>query len=90
MEIFIEPVLVEPACSFSAVVMSVCAGKDARLAGFKIVVIDDRSEFATPQRFPEAEGIIVADFGEAFSKLTVRSSDYIVIITHGTRVMRSS
>lgn len=86
LEMLIEPVLVEPSLFiFGGGHIGLALAKMARLAGFKIVLIDDRSEFATPQRFPEAERTLVTDFGGAFSKLTVRSSDYIVIITHGHR-----
>jgi len=45
-------------------------------------VVDDRPEFASPERFPEAERTIAADFAEAFSELDIDSSSYIVIVTH--------
>jgi xanthine dehydrogenase accessory factor len=83
LEIFIEPVLVEPFLFiFGGGHIGLALAKMAKLGGFRIVIIDDRPEFATSQRFPEAEQVLVADFGEAFSKLTVRHSDYIVILTH--------
>lgn len=84
LEVFIEPVLAEPSLFiFGGGHIALALAKMARLAGFKIVVIDDRPEFATPQRFPEAEQTLVTDFSEAFPKLSIRSSDYIVIVTHG-------
>ena len=55
----------------------------AKLAGFKITVIDDRPEFANPERFPEVERTLVTDFASAFSKLKIDKSSYIVIITYG-------
>jgi len=83
-EIFIEPILAEPhVFIFGGGHIGLALSKMASLAGFKVVVIDDRPEFANPQLFPEAERTLVTDFGEAFSKLTVRSSDYIIIVTHG-------
>ncbi|MCE5273422.1 XdhC family protein [bacterium] len=42
----------------------------AALAGFRVTVVDDRPEFATIQRFPEAEQVLNATFAEAFSSLT--------------------
>ncbi len=83
LEVFIEPVMAEPFLFiFGGGHIGLVLAKMARLAGFKIVVIDDRTEFATSQRFPEAERVLVSDFSDAFSKLTVRNSDYIVILTH--------
>jgi len=84
LEVFIEPVLAEPGLFiFGGGHIGLALAKMARLAGYRIMVVDDRPEFATPQRFPEAEQTLVSDFSTAFSKLTVRNSDYIVIITHG-------
>ena len=51
--------------------------------GFKVIVIDDRPEFANPQRFPEADSTINEDFTNVFSKLEITKTSYIVIITHG-------
>ena len=83
MEIFIEPVLAEPGLFiFGGGHIGLALTKMARLTGFKIKAIDDRSEFAAPQRFPEVEQVLLSDFDAAFSKLTVHSSDYIVILTH--------
>jgi len=83
MEIFIEPILAEPGLFiFGGGHIGLALAKMAKLTGYKITIIDDRPEFATQQRFPEVEQVLLADFNDAFSKLTVRSSDYIVILTH--------
>lgn len=51
--------------------------------GFRTVVIDDRAEVATAERFPSAAEIIVADsYEDCFRRLTFDSSSYIVIVTH--------
>ncbi len=56
----------------------------ARCAGFGPVVLDDRREFADPQRFPEAESVTTLDsFDEAFSGLDVGPHSYVVIVTRG-------
>ncbi|MCD6386082.1 XdhC family protein [Candidatus Sumerlaeota bacterium] len=52
-----------------------------RLLGFKIAIIDDRAEFATRERFPEAETVLHSAFGKAFSQITVTGNTYIVICT---------
>jgi xanthine dehydrogenase accessory factor len=59
----------------------------ARLAsqvGFRVVILDDRTEFANDQRFPEAHQILViSDFNRAFSKITADAQSFVLIITRG-------
>jgi xanthine dehydrogenase accessory factor len=83
-EIFIEPILSTPTIYiFGGGHIGLALTRIAKPLGFKIVVVDDRPEFASPERFPEAEETIVGDFGEVFSKLKIDRSSYIVITTHG-------
>jgi len=56
-----------------------------RLLHFEVVVIDDRSEFANQQRFPEADRIVVADVGQTLRKFPVAPETHIVIVTRGHR-----
>jgi len=42
----------------------------AALAGFRVTVVDDRPEFATTQRFPEAERVLNASLAQAFASLS--------------------
>jgi len=56
-----------------------------RLLDFEVVVIDDRPEFANPERFPEAGRIIVADVARTLRALPVGPDTYIVIVTRGHR-----
>jgi xanthine dehydrogenase accessory factor len=55
----------------------------ANTLGFRIIVVDDRSEFANKERFPEAEEVIIADYGVGLDKLKVNSNTYIVVATRG-------
>jgi xanthine dehydrogenase accessory factor len=55
----------------------------AALAGFRIVVVDDRAEFANRERFPGADDVIVASVDDAFSRITVDETGYVVAITRG-------
>ena len=52
---------------------------------FNIVIIDDREDFANPERFPEARQTIVADFENAFDRMIIRENSYIVVATRGHR-----
>ena len=51
--------------------------------GFRVVVVDNRPEYADPQRFPEAESVICGDYCKIADYLTIAPSDYIVVMTHG-------
>lgn len=54
----------------------------AKLMGYRVTVIDARAKFATVERFPEADEIIVAWPDEAMAKIEVDASTYVVILTH--------
>ena len=50
--------------------------------GFSLTVIDDREEFANPERFPFARCLVAAD-PESLPPLTVGEETYILIMTRG-------
>jgi xanthine dehydrogenase accessory factor len=54
----------------------------AKLMGYRVTVVDARAKFATRERFPEADELIVAWPDEAIAGLAIDSSTYIVILTH--------
>jgi xanthine dehydrogenase accessory factor len=86
LEIFVEPVL-PPALLYifgaGHVALSVC--RTAASAGFEVIVTDDRSSYATNERFPAAREVYALDFDEAMKKLDPNESSYIVIVTRGHR-----
>jgi len=51
--------------------------------GFQVVVIDDRKEYANPERFPEADKTIADDYSNVFSPIAINKFSYIVIVTRG-------
>jgi xanthine dehydrogenase accessory factor len=55
----------------------------ASMVGFRVIVIDDRKEFANKERFKEADELIVLPFSDVFKKINISSSSYIAIITRG-------
>ncbi len=63
--------------------------KVARTAGFDCVVVDDREEYACPQRFPGAECIVCDAYDELLPE-KVSAQDFIVIVTRGHRNDRES
>lgn len=50
---------------------------------FELIVIDDRPEFADPQRFPMAARVLCMPFLDALDMLGSRESDYYAILTRG-------
>jgi xanthine dehydrogenase accessory factor len=86
LDIFIEPVL-PPALLyiFGAGHVSVNLYKVARGAGFDVTVVDDRSTYASRERFPDAKDVIAEDFDQGMAKITPQESSYIVIVTRGHR-----
>lgn len=53
------------------------------LCGFRVVVVDDRTDMASPERFPNASERIVGDIVESLRALTITPDTHIVIITRG-------
>ena len=52
--------------------------------GFRVVVIDDRAEFANRQRFPQADDIVVRqNFRAVFAEFPINEESYIIIVTRG-------
>ena len=86
LEIFVEPIL-PPALLYifgaGHVALNVC--RTAACAGFDVIVTDDRSSYATAERFPAAREVHALDFDEAVQKLDPNESSYIVIVTRGHR-----
>lgn len=54
----------------------------AKLLGFRVTIVDGRGRFATRERFPNVDEIIVEWPDEALPKLKVDKSTYVVILTH--------
>jgi xanthine dehydrogenase accessory factor len=56
----------------------------AALVGFRVVVLDDRAEFANAVRFPEAHEIkVLHNFDRALEGLEIDKESFIVIVTRG-------
>jgi len=86
LEIFVEPVL-PPALLYlfgaGHVASNVC--RIAANAGFEITVVDDRSSYATKERFLAAHEVHALEFDEAMKKFDPNESSFIVIVTRGHR-----
>jgi xanthine dehydrogenase accessory factor len=86
LEVFIEPIL-PPAMLyiFGAGHVSINLCQIASQAGFDVIVADDRTSYATSERFPAAREVHALDFDEATKKLEPNEASYVVIVTRGHR-----
>ena len=57
--------------------------KIAEILGFRVMVTDDRPEFANEERFPMAEAVSVAPYGEGVGALPINKNTAIVVGTRG-------
>ena len=86
LEIYVEPVLPIPVLYlFGAGHVAYNVYKVARVAGFDVVVVDDRESYANKERFPDAREVIAEDFDQVTSKITPDENSYLVIVTRGHR-----
>ncbi len=53
------------------------------LLGFRVTVLDDRPEFATRERFPEATRVLRADFADPFRDVAIHAGTHLVLVTRG-------
>jgi xanthine dehydrogenase accessory factor len=72
---------------FGAVDYAAALCRLARAAGWRPFVCDPRSQFATRERFPEAENVIAAWPEEALSSLGgIDRATYIAVLTHDPKL----
>jgi xanthine dehydrogenase accessory factor len=80
----VDPILPRPTVFiFGAGHVAIPVAHIAGLVGFRVVVTDDRAEFANRERFPFADEVMVAAVEEAFEALHVHDDGYVVAITRG-------
>ncbi len=53
------------------------------MLGFRVTVLDDRPEFATRERFPEAAEVRRADFADPFREVPIDAGTHLVLVTRG-------
>jgi len=81
---FLEPIAGNPTLLlFGGGHISTFISPLAKTLGFHVTVLDDRSDFANRDRFPEADEIISMDYREACATIAVTGSSFIVIVTRG-------
>jgi xanthine dehydrogenase accessory factor len=82
--VFLEPLIIPSTVYlFGAGHISLSLCPLAKMVGFRVVVLDDRSEFANMQRFPLADKVEVQPFEVILQNYTFGPNAFIVIITRG-------
>ena len=86
LEVYVEPVLPIPVLYlFGAGHVAYNVYKVAKVAGFDVVVVDDRETYANAERFPDAREVISENFDRATAKIVPNENSYLVIVTRGHR-----
>ena len=82
--VYIEPVLPEPRLVIlGAGHVGRALSQTAAHAGFRVTVVDDRAEHADPERFPEAERILVGPFVSTLEGAGIDGNTYLLVATRG-------
>ena len=82
-DMFVEPFRRRPNLVIvGAIHIAIPLHRLAKLMGYRVTLVDARAKFATRDRFPEADDLIVAWPDEALSRIPIDNSTYVVILTH--------
>jgi xanthine dehydrogenase accessory factor len=86
LEVYVEPVQPIPVLYlFGAGHVAYNVYRVAKIAGFDVVVIDDRESYANAERFPDAREVIAENFDQAVKRVAPNENSYVVIVTRGHR-----
>jgi xanthine dehydrogenase accessory factor len=82
--VFVEPVLPPPRVYIvGAGHVAMPLSRIAKIAGFDVVVLDDRIKYANRERFPEAEVVKAGPLAELAAEFSYGDNAYVVIVTRG-------
>jgi len=83
-KVFIEPVLPLPRVFIiGAGHIAMPLARVAKVAGFEVVIWDDRIKYANRERFPEAEIVRAGPLAELAEEFSYGDNTYVVIVTRG-------
>lgn len=69
-----------------AVHVSITLAKLAKLLGYRVTVIDPRGAFATRERFPDADRLLVEWPEDTFTGVNLNRSTSVVVLTHDPKL----
>ncbi len=83
MQVFIDVFAPRPKLViFGGVHTAIPLTQFAQALGYRVTIVDGRARFATRERFPTADAIIVAWPEEALEQIKIDQSTYVAILTH--------
>lgn len=83
-EVLIE--VVEPAATLLVVGgghVGRAVGEVGALLGMEVAILDDREDYADPERFAYPCQVICGDFGEELERFPINANTYIVLVSRG-------
>lgn len=86
-DVFVEPI--EPSPTVVVIGgghVGKAVGHLAHWLGFRVVVSDDRPEFATPEANPDADEVILCPMAEIPERIRINPSTYIMLTTRGISI----
>jgi xanthine dehydrogenase accessory factor len=84
MEVFVERIDAEPrVVLFGGGHVGKTLAHLCTLVGFKVTVVDDREEFAKPERFPDAHEVVLESFDRAGERVGRHGAPFVVVVTRG-------
>jgi len=69
-----------------AVHMAIPLVQFANILGFHTIVVDARGAFATPERFPHTNELIIRWPADALSEMKLNEATYLVVLTHDAKI----
>ena len=81
--IFVEPITTPVLWIFGGGHISKALCQVATLAGFRTTVVDDRDDYATAERFPDANATVGRPYPEVVADMPIRQNTYAVVVTRG-------
>jgi xanthine dehydrogenase accessory factor len=87
-EVFVEPLTVPTCFLFGAGHLAHATASVAKVAGFRVVVADDRRSHANEKRFPDADEILAKPFPRIFEVLEPQlgGASYCVLVARAHRI----
>ncbi len=83
MAVFLDPLKqAPPLIIFGAGHIGSALSPVGKMLGFAVTVVDNRPEFATKEKLPQADHVVCDDYEKALEQLTFSDTTYIVILTH--------
>ncbi len=69
-----------------AVHIAITLGQLAKKLGFRVIVCDARERFATPERFPDVDELILGWPNEILPQLRLDEFSFVVVVTHDAKL----